>query len=166
MTNGQRVKYVAAGTASAYWGPGDQIAFLITGEESGGAFFMAEVSTPAGGGPPPHIHSREDESFYLQEGTLTLQVDGQTLNASPGDFVHIPRGTVHSFKNTGRGNVKMLMVATPAGLEKFFAEAFYPAEESGSPPRLTEALMQRILAAAPKYGLELPPPSEKATEAS
>jgi len=159
MTNEQRVKYVPAGTGSAYWGPGDQIAFLITGAESGGAFFMAEVSVPAGGGPPPHFHRREDESFYLQEGTLTLQAGGQTLNASPGDFVHIPRGTVHSFKNTGDGNAKMLMVATPAGLEKFFEEAFYPAPRSASPPLVTEALMQRLLAAAPKHGLELLPPT-------
>ena len=48
--------------------------FLITGEETGGAFFMADISVVPGGGTPPHIHHREDESFHLLEGTLTIQV--------------------------------------------------------------------------------------------
>jgi quercetin dioxygenase-like cupin family protein len=159
MSNQNGVKHVPAGSGPAYWGPGDQIRFLITGEESGGAFFMAEVLVPPGGGVPPHVHSREEESFYLQEGTLAMQVGGKTLNASPGDFVHITRGTVHSFKNIGSKNAKMLMVATPAGLEKFFAEAFYPAESSGTPPQLTEALRGRLQAAALRCSLELLPPA-------
>src|SRR5215469_4956330 len=87
-----KFKYVPAGTGPAYWGPGDQITFLITGEQTGGAFFMAEVSVPPGGGPPPHIHRCEDETFYLQQGTLTIQVGGKTLHATPGDFVYLPRG--------------------------------------------------------------------------
>ncbi|MBZ5607912.1 MAG: cupin domain-containing protein [Acidobacteriia bacterium] len=155
-----QVKYVPAGTGPAYWGPGDQITFLVTGEETGGAFFMAEVLVPPGGGPPPHIHSREDESFYLQEGTLTVQVGGNTLQACPGDFVHLPRGIVHCFKNTGRVDAKFLMVATPAGLEKYFEEAFYPAvDRSVVPPLITEAFVARALAAAPKAGLKLLPPA-------
>ena len=151
-----QAKYVPAGTGPAYWGPGDQITFLITGEQTGGAFFMAEVSVPPGGGPPPHIHRREDETFYLQQGTLTIEAGGKTLIASPGDSVHLPRGVVHSFRNTGRVDAKFLMVVTPAGLEKFFEEAFNPAvDRSQSPPQVSEALAARLLAAAPRYGLEL-----------
>ena len=101
MTNNNQLKHVPAGSGAAFWGPGDQMRFLITGEETGGAFFMAEVSVPPGGGPPPHVHTREDESFYLQQGTLTIQIGDKTLTASPGDFVHLPRGIVHSFRNIG-----------------------------------------------------------------
>jgi quercetin dioxygenase-like cupin family protein/catechol 2,3-dioxygenase-like lactoylglutathione lyase family enzyme len=153
-------KYVPAGTGPASWGPGDQITFLITGEETGGAFFMAEVSVPPGGGPGPHVHQREEESFHVLEGTLTIQVGGKTVIASPGDFVHLPRGVVHSFRNTGNVNAKFLVVVTPAGLEKFFEEAFYPAaDRSAAPPPATEALVARLLAAAPTYGLEIRPPA-------
>jgi quercetin dioxygenase-like cupin family protein len=53
-------------------------------------------------------------------------VGGKALNASAGDFIHIPRGTVHSFKNTGEETAKLLVVATPAGIENYFAEAFFP----------------------------------------
>jgi quercetin dioxygenase-like cupin family protein/catechol 2,3-dioxygenase-like lactoylglutathione lyase family enzyme len=152
-------RYVPAGTGPAYWGPGDQIRFLITSEETGGAFFMAEVTVPPGGGPPPHIHYREEETFYLTRGTLTIQVGDETLHASPGDSVYLPRGIVHCFKNTGNLEAKFLMVATPAGLEKFFEEAFYPAEDrSAAPPPITEAMLTRLLAAASNYGLDLLPP--------
>jgi quercetin dioxygenase-like cupin family protein len=152
-------KYVPAGTGPAYRSPADQITFLITGEETAGAFFMAEVSVPPGGGTPPHIHHREEETFYLQQGTLTIQVGGKTLNASPGDFVYLPRGIVHCFRNTGNVDIKFLLVVTPAGLEKFFAEVFYPAGDSSAELRpMTEAFLARLLEAAPKYGLELVPP--------
>src|SRR5215472_4876328 len=151
-------KYVPAGTGPAYWGPGDQIRFLITGEQTGGAFFMAEVTVPPGGGPPPHIHWREEETFFLQQGTVTIQVGGQTLHASPGDCVYLPRGIMHSFKNTGNVDAKFLLVVTPAGLENFFEEAFYPAQNSSAaPPLITEAMLNRLLTAAAKHGLEFAP---------
>ena len=154
-----QVKYVPAGTGPAYRSPMDEIRFLITGEQTGGAFSMAEVSVPPGGGTPPHIHHREEEAFYLQQGTLTIQVGGKTLQASPGDYVCLPRGVAHCFKNTGNGDAKFLLVLTPAGLEKFFEEAFYPVAECPDPPPMTEAFMGRVLVAASKCGLEFLPPA-------
>jgi quercetin dioxygenase-like cupin family protein len=153
-------KYVPAGAGPAYQSPIDTIKFLITGEQTGGAFFMAEVSVRPGGGNPPHIHHREEETFYLQQGTLTIQVGEKTLNASPGDCICLPRGVAHSFQNTGSVETKLLLVVTPAGLEKFFEEAFYPAgDPSMEPPPMTEAFLARVLAAAPKCGLEFLPPA-------
>jgi quercetin dioxygenase-like cupin family protein len=158
---GSQVRYVPAGTGPTYQSPIDRITFLITGEQTDGAFFMAEVSVRPGGGNPPHIHHREEETFYLQQGTLTVQVGGKTLNASPGDFICLPRGVAHSFQNTGNVDTKFLLVATPAGLEKFFEEAFYPFDPSAEPPPMNEAFLARLLAAASKCGLEfLPPPSQ------
>src|SRR5215469_10415952 len=152
VAEGNQPRYVPAGSGSAYWGPGDQITFLLTGEQTGGAFFLAQVSVPPGGGPPPHVHRREEETFYVQQGTLTIQVGDRTLHASPGDCAYLPRGIVHSFKNTGNVEAKFLVVVTPAGLEKFFEEAFYPAvDRSAAPPPATEELVARLLAAAPKY---------------
>ncbi|HEY7336521.1 MAG TPA: quercetin 2,3-dioxygenase [Bryobacteraceae bacterium] len=154
-SNQDQAKHVPAGTGRAYCGPGDRITYLITGEETGGAFFMAEVSVAPGGGPPPHFHSREDESFYLQQGTLTVQVGDKALNVSPGDFVHMPRGVMHSFKNVGEETAKLLMVASPAGLENYFAETFFPAADAADIPQLGPAVIARAMKTAPKYGLEL-----------
>lgn len=152
-------KHVPAGTGPAFWGPGDEVTFLITGEETDGAYFVAELSVPPAGGPPPHIHHREDESFYIREGTLAIRVGDTTVNASPGDFIQVPRGTVHCFKNTGNTRARMLVTFTPAGMEKFFMQGFYPAgDRSVGPPPMTEDLLSRMLAAAPSCGLEFLPP--------
>ena len=153
--NQSQFKHVPAGTGPAYCGPGDRITFLITGAETGGAFFMAEVSVVPGGGPPPHIHSREDESFYIQQGTLAAQVGDKALNVSAGDFVHMPRGVVHSFKNVGQETAKLLLVVTPAGLENFFAETFFPAADIADIAEIGPAVIARAMKNAPKYGLEL-----------
>src|SRR5690348_1812384 len=74
-----QLKHVPAGNGAAYWGPGELMTFLITGEETGGAFFLADITVAPGGGTPPHIHHREDESFRLLEGALTVQVGGNTI---------------------------------------------------------------------------------------
>ncbi len=153
------VRYVPAETGPAYWGPGERMTFLITGKETGGAFFLAEISVPPGGGPPPHIHSREDESFQVLEGSLAVQVGGDTITASAGDFVYLPRGIAHGFRNNGDGYAKALVLTTPAGLEDFFAEVFDPAADQVSPPPVSRELIARAQAAAPRYGLKLLPPA-------
>lgn len=155
-----QIKHVPAGTGPAYWGPGELMTFLITGKESGGALFAAEISVAPGGGTPPHIHRREDESFHLLEGTLTIQVGGDTITASVGDFAFLPRGIAHSFKNTGDSYAKALVLTTPAGLEGFFEEVFEPAtDRTAAPPAGSKELIGRALAAGPRYGLELLPPA-------
>lgn len=159
--NQNQLKYVPAGTGPAYCGPGDRMTFLITGAETGGAFFMAEVSVAPGGGPPPHIHSREDESFYVQQGTLAVQVGDKALNVVPGDFVHMPRGTAHSFKNLGNETAKLLMVATPAGIDNYFSEVFFAASDVPDIPQIAPAVIARALKTAPQYGLELLIPAGK-----
>jgi len=154
-----QAKCVPAGTGAAYWGPGELMTFLITGEESGGALFLAELSVAPGGGTPPHIHHRQDEAFRMLEGTLTIQVGGDTITASAGDFAFLPRGIAHSFQNTGDVDAKALVFLTPAGLEGFFAEVFEPATDRSAPPPADEGLIGRAMAAAPRYGLELLPPA-------
>ena len=155
-----QIRYVRAGDGQAWWGPGTQMTFIATGKETGGAFFLAEMSVPPGGGPPPHIHSREDESFRVLEGTLTIQVGGDTITASAGDFAYLPRGIAHAFRNTGEATAKVLVLITPAGLEDYFAEVFTPvADASAPPPPVSKELIARAIAASPRYGLELLPPA-------
>jgi quercetin dioxygenase-like cupin family protein len=152
--------YVPAGTGRSYKSPIDQVTVFLTGEQTGGALFMAEATVPPGCGNPPHIHDREDETFYLQEGTLTIQVGDKILNASPGDVAQLPRGVVHSFQNTGNVNAKFLVMAAPAGLEKFFEEAFYSAADwPDAMPPMNDAFMTRLLTAAARCGLRFLPPA-------
>jgi quercetin dioxygenase-like cupin family protein len=160
INNQSQLAYVPAGTGRSYKSPIDQVTFLLTGEQTGGAFLMAEAVVPPGSGNPPHIHSREDESFYIQQGTLTVQVGDRTLHASPGDVVQLPRGIAHSFQNNGSVDAKFVFVASPAGLESFFQEGFYCAEDwPGTMPPMDDVFMGRVFIAAAKCGLEFLPPA-------
>ena len=141
-----------------YWGPGDRVTFLVTGAESGGGCFIVEGLASPGGGPPPHIHHFEDESFYVLEGSATFQAGGQTIHAKPGDFIHIPRGTIHSLTNEGTVPGRVLVTMSPAGptgLQQFFEESFTPTTDRTAPlPPITEELMKRMMAAAARNGME------------
>jgi quercetin dioxygenase-like cupin family protein len=155
-----QIAYVPAGTGPSYKSPIDQVTILLTGEQTGGTLFMAEATVPPGCGNPPHIHDRENETFYLRRGTLTIQVADKTLIASPGDVVQFPRGVMHCFQNTGNVSAEVLVVAEPAGLEKFFEEAFYPAADwLDTMPPMNDAFMARVLSAAQKCGMTFLPPA-------
>lgn len=155
-----RVTYVPAGSGAAYLGPASLMTYIVTGKETGGAFFLAEMSVPPGGGPPPHIHQREDESFQVLQGTLTLRVGGDTIAASAGDFAFLPREIAHSFKNHGDVTAKALVLVTPAGVENYFSEVFDPAvDRTAAPPLPGKELIARAQSASSRYGLVLLPPA-------
>jgi quercetin dioxygenase-like cupin family protein len=108
------------------------------------------------GGPPPHIHHREDESFYLLRGQIEVFDDGRTIRATTGSFVHIPKGTVHAFKNVGKEPARMLVLVTPAGLDKFFEEMGETGTDPSSPPAPPgQEYFERFGATAQKYGIEV-----------
>jgi mannose-6-phosphate isomerase-like protein (cupin superfamily) len=147
----------ASGTGSAFWGPGDHYTFLVTGEETGGAYFAMKALVPPGGGPPPHIHTREDETFYVVEGEIEFVLGEETVLAGPGDFVNVPRGTVHRFLNTGSETAQLVLTFTPAGLEHWFEETLERAPneiELEDVPDNVDEVAARYAAAAPRYGLE------------
>jgi len=149
------------GTAPAVWGPGDLYSLLATGEETNNAFFQFEAIVPKGGGPPPHVHSREDESFYIVSGSLEILLGDNTYHAKRGDFVYVPRGTVHRFKNVGSDTAVQLVTFVPSGMEGFFREVFPEVKDrNAAPPPVTEELIRRMNEAAPKYGLEMVPPPD------
>ena len=159
MPNQNISHYVQADTGPSYWGPGDRYTFLVTGEQSGGAYFVMEAIIPPGGGPPPHVHHREEESFYVLEGEIEIRLGERVISARTGDFVHVPRETVHCFHNTGKSMARMLLTFSPAGLEKFFEETLEPVLDRSSPcPANTEKVVARYVAAATKHGLEFVTP--------
>jgi quercetin dioxygenase-like cupin family protein len=148
-----------AGEGRAYWVVGDRYTFLASGEDTGGSYALIHAEVPPGGGPPPHTHRREDEAFYVLEGELSVQADGHTLPATPGAWITLPKGSRHFFRNTGASTARMLILVTPSGLEKFFAEVGREAtSRAEAPPPVTPADIEKLLAVAPKYGLEIQPP--------
>ena len=152
----------AADTGPAFWGPGDTYTFLTTGAETDGAYFVMEGLVPPDGGPPPHIHHHQAESFYIVEGQLEINLSGQLHEAKAGDFVHISKGTPHGFLNRSQTAAKMILTFVPAGeAEQFFREAFEPAtDRHAPPPRITNAFIQHMLETAQRFDIEFLPPPE------
>jgi mannose-6-phosphate isomerase-like protein (cupin superfamily) len=143
------------GQGNSYWGPGDLYTFLVTGEESDGAYFSMLAVVPPNGGPPPHIHLNEDETFYVLEGTPTFRLGDDRIVAGPGDFVNVPKGNLHCFRNFSDEPVRMILTFTPAGIEHFFEETLERAYDlSATPPDNLEEVGARYVAAAPRYGME------------
>src|SRR5271170_5558307 len=89
---------------------GDVYRFLATGEETNGKYAVWEAIVPPGGGPPPHVHSREEERFYILEGEITLRIDEKCIIATTGMVANMPVGTPHSFKNESGKPARMLIL--------------------------------------------------------
>lgn len=143
----------------SYWLAGARYTFRLTGAESGGALTIIYGEVPAGPGPPPHVHEREDETFYVLEGKLTVHRGGDVLTVGPGEAAFLPRNEKHTFTNDGGPPAKLLILAQPAGIEGFFAEGGEPATQSGGEaPELTADAIERLYQTAPRYGLILDPP--------
>lgn len=104
----------------------------------------------------PHVHSREEEGFYVLEGEITLQIGDQRLVATAGMFANMPVGTPHSFKNESDKPARMLISVAPAGLEEMFFEIGVPVPQgatSAPPPKKEE--IEKLLQIAPRYGIEI-----------
>jgi quercetin dioxygenase-like cupin family protein len=147
--------HLPADEGRIYIGPGDWYRFLVTGAETGGMYFAMEAIVPPGGGPPPHIHRREDETFHVLEGQVEFLLGDELVTAGVGDFVNVPRDTVHRFHNASSELARLIITFSPAGLEKFFEETLERAlTPDQTPPDNLEEVAARYVAAAPRYGLE------------
>ena len=137
---------------------GDIYTFKAVGEETGGAYALFEFLIPPQSGSPPHIHHREDETFYVLEGELTFHIEDLKIVVPSGGFVHAPKGIPHSFKNEGTTPVKTLTSAVPAGLEKFFEEVGYLITDKGASVPVTQReQIEKMIEVGPKYGIEILP---------
>lgn len=98
---------------------------LIAPDATQGNMVLLEMALPKGAEPPPHIHTKEDESFYLQEGEIIFYIGDKTIHARPGDAVFAPRRVAHHFKIQS-ASAKFLNLITPGNLLYYFMEFSEP----------------------------------------
>ena len=97
-------------------------------------------SCPLAGGGLAHIHTREEEAFYVIRGDLEFLVGDERVTVGPGTFLNVPKGTKHQFHNASDQEAEMIFWFAPAGIEGLFREL-------GENP-------QDIVAIGKKYGVE------------
>lgn len=125
----------------------------VWGRDTGGIVSVVESRDVPGGGPPPHIHRREDETFQILEGEYEWTVGDKKFVAKKGETIFAPRGVAHTYRYLSQAPGRLMCVITPSGFEGFFEEigAMTPQQQQDIP---------RVLEVAKKFGLEiLPPPS-------
>ncbi len=145
---------LAADEGERIWIVADTMTRKATGEATNGSLVLLENLTAPGGGPPPHVHTREDEFFYVLDGAFEIRIGGELHRLGPGGFAYVPRGTVHNFRNTAGIPSRILVGFTPGGIEGFFRESGRPASSDGPAPAVDADEIARTLAAADRYGVE------------
>ena len=133
--------------------PGETVTFKAVSADTDGAYTLIEVIDEPQSGPPLHLHRREDEAFYILEGTFAFQIGDRAMTAIAGWFMTAPKGVPHSYKNIGTTPARMLTLFVPAGIENFFEDL----------SKLTAAGtldIDSIVAVSAKQGIEVvsPPP--------
>ncbi len=101
---------------------GDVYAVLARGADTNDGYYLTHAVLPPGGGPWAHIHTREEEAFYVISGELTFLAGDEERVVPAGSFVHIPRGTKHRFHNASDAEAEMIFWFTPPGIEGLFDE--------------------------------------------
>jgi quercetin dioxygenase-like cupin family protein len=143
-----------AGAGERLWIVGDTMTLKATGDSTGGGLVLLENLTAPGGGPPPHVHTREAEFFYVLDGSFEIRIGDVRHALGPGGFAYVPPGTVHNFRNTAATPSRILVGFTPGGMEGFFRESGRPATDDGPAPPVDDDEVARTMAAAPRYGVE------------
>jgi mannose-6-phosphate isomerase-like protein (cupin superfamily) len=97
------------------------ITMKANGAATHDAYSLFEYAIPAEtSGPPPHLHTREDESFVCLAGRLDVMLGGQDYVLEPGDYLFLPRDVIHTFRNSSDAEARVISVVSPAGLEDYY----------------------------------------------
>jgi quercetin dioxygenase-like cupin family protein len=125
---------------------GGPLTFKARGEQTNGTLTALENVIPPRQGPPLHTHANEDEAWYVLDGELRFKIGGELRAAPAGSFVFVPRGTPHCFQNVGDNPARILVMFTPAGMERFYDEfATLSAPDPDAFAKIGEPLGMKVL---------------------
>ena len=119
---------------------------VLATEDTHGAMSIVDSVSPAGSGPPRHVHHAEDETFVILTGECEFWLEGETFTRGPGECAFIPRAKEHTFRVVGDAPCRHLVILTPGGFEAFFSEM------ANEQMRIPED-MDRVNAAAARHNL-------------
>jgi mannose-6-phosphate isomerase-like protein (cupin superfamily) len=99
--------------------------YLANQKKTDGDYGLYRVDIgPAGGGPGPHFHRAMSEAFFVLAGTLKLYDGREWIDGQPGDFMYVPRGGIHGFRNEAGEPASTLMLFAPGAPREVYFEGF------------------------------------------
>lgn len=146
---------VNGGNGLRVWAMGVLVTVKVKASDTRGAYSAFEDLIPPGAGPVAHVHSKEDETIYVLEGKLRAWLGGKEHDLSTGDFVHMPRGVEHYFKNLTDKPTRLLLTYTPGGFEQWFLDVGTPVNnDETTPPKITPKDIEKAISEARRYGVQ------------
>ncbi len=130
---------------------------LLSAEQTGGAMALMDTTLPRGA-EPPHLHTREDEMFYLLEGNVQFRIGDTVIDGVPGEAVFAPRQVPHQITIT-TPTARFLTLLTPGDFVAYFMETSFPTDApqiippQGPPP--AEVIERMTVRLREKYGVLL-----------
>jgi len=115
-------------------GPGRDLIFKVTGDDTGGAFDYFTVEVAPKGGPPLHVHHNQEETIHVLKGRFKVKIGDEFFYLEEGAFAYLPSGVPHAFLNLTDEPGEIIVVYTPGGGHKFYKE-LGPATRTGAPDR-------------------------------
>jgi quercetin dioxygenase-like cupin family protein len=138
--------------------PGAVFHFLAMGHETNNRHSLIKIRVKQGAEPPPHTHSREDESYYILKGSIRYNIGEDEITVNEGEYVYLPKDVSHSFKILSE-EAEVLMWMSPAGLEQWFWDNSAPAPDGkplpvpqGPPPT---HVIEHFVTSLQSYGVEM-----------
>src|SRR5919202_975688 len=158
------VKHLPANRGRAFANLGQTISFKAEPEDTDDALFLFEHRMPPTLGVPAHTE-RNYEAFYVLEGTLEVEADGERYRLGPGEFLSLRPEVVHSLHNPGPGIMRTLTLVSPGSQHaRFFSTLGEPIEDPSNPPQPSGPPdiedIERMAAVGHECGIEFLPPPE------
>ncbi len=154
-------KFVPAGAGESRGAPGGGRSVMKLLASESGTIQVSEFEAIPGSGPPLHVHSHEDEAFFILEGEITFFVSepgdrtgktGKRVVAPAGALVFGARNSAHTFKNCSNKTAKMVLIVSPgSNFEAFFAQVSAPGAGGAKPTE--QEVIARVGKFAPEHGI-------------
>jgi mannose-6-phosphate isomerase-like protein (cupin superfamily) len=146
---------VSSDEGEARWWFGMLVVIKTTAAETGGQLSIIEVTNPPGYEAPLHVHHRDDEGFWILEGSATIEVGDTTIEVSAGDYAFGPRDVPHRY-TVGDAGCRMLFIMVPGGMEEMIRATSEPAAtRTLPPPPEEEPDIDAIKSIVKEYGYEI-----------
>ena len=131
---------------------------LAESKDTNGAFFLVESTLVPGTEPPPHVHLREDELFYVLEGAFDVYVGHEAFKVETGQCVFLPKFKPHGWIIRSP-RLRVLALFAPGGLEEAFRRGSAPAQNLELPTEpltYAQADAEQTAQRFSEYGLRFP----------
>lgn len=129
-------------------GPGRDLVFKLTGDDTHGALDYFVVQVAPHGGPPLHVHHHQEETIHVLSGRFKIRIGDEVHTLDSGGFAYLPAGLPHAFLNLTDQPAEIVVVYTPGGGHKFYEE-LGPATRTSTPDR------EEIAAIFERHGMTL-----------